>query len=190
MKLLRSLLLGVVISAPLMDVRADGQAVVEQVHEALIAAMHIEDHAEREILLKPVIEEFFDISSIARISLGRTWRSLNEDQQAAFAALLLELITVTYADRFDSYSGQRFETVVVKQTRSGQVVSTRLIRSDGTWVSLDYFLRTNRIFNVVADGVSDLSLRRADYNSVLKSEGYDRLLEHIGDKIKLGRGDG
>jgi hypothetical protein len=31
--------------------------------------------------------------------------------------------------------------------------------------------------------VSDLSLRRADYNSIVKQEGYDRLLAHIRDSI-------
>ena len=39
------------------------------------------------------------------------------------------------------------------------------------------------MFNVVADGVSDLSVRRADYNSIVKSEGYAALLERMRDNI-------
>jgi phospholipid transport system substrate-binding protein len=67
------------------------------------------------------------------------------------------------------------------------VVRTRLRRDAAADVALDYFLRDDKVFNVVADGVSDLSLRRADYNSIIKSEGYERLLEHIRDKISAAR---
>ena len=59
--------------------------------------------------------------------------------------------------------------------------------------NLDYYFRGDRVFNVVADGVSDLSLRRADYNSIVKEEGYDRLLAHIRDSIaeyEAGETDG
>ena len=40
-------------------------------------------------------------------------------------------------------------------------------------------LSSGRVFNVVADGVSDLSLRRADYNSIIKREGYDALIQQV-----------
>ena len=36
-------------------------------------------------------------------------------------------------------------------------------------------------------GVSDLSLRRADYNSIVKKEGYASLLAHLRNKIKQAR---
>jgi phospholipid transport system substrate-binding protein len=63
------------------------------------------------------------------------------------------------------------------------VVRTELERSNGERVSLDYYFRGGQVFNVVADGVSDLSLRRADYNGVIKSQGYERLLSHIRENI-------
>ncbi|MCZ6708912.1 MAG: ABC transporter substrate-binding protein, partial [Gammaproteobacteria bacterium] len=65
----------------------------------------------------------------------------------------------------------------------GWVVKTELEKSDGERVNLDYYFRGGKVFNVVADGVSDLSLRRADYNSIIKTEGYDRLLSHIRQNI-------
>ena len=48
-------------------------------------------------------------------------------------------------------------------------------------------MKGGRIFNVIADGVSDLSLRRADYNSILKQEGYDSLVQHLRDKTAAAR---
>ena len=71
--------------------------------------------------------------------------------------------------------------------RTGDVVRTRLLREAEADVTLDYFLRAGRVFNVVADGVSDLSLRRADYSSIIKTEGFAALLTHIQRKIDEAR---
>ena len=37
--------------------------------------------------------------------------------------------------------------------------------------------------NVVAQGVSDLSLKRADYTAVIKTEGFDSLINRLEKKI-------
>jgi phospholipid transport system substrate-binding protein len=69
------------------------------------------------------------------------------------------------------------------------VVRTRLLRPPDAPVTLDYFLRDGRIFDVVADGVSDLSLRRADYASIIQSRGYPALLEDLDASIVKLRSD-
>jgi len=167
---------------------AAARKLVEDFHAVLAQVMRTERYADREARLADPISAAFDSRRIATISLGRTWRTLPDDQRAAFVALLVDLITATYADRFDSDSGQSFVTDEVTPVKTGFVVRTRLVRPSEEDVSLDYFLRDGKIFNVVADGVSDLSLRRADYNSIIKNEGYDALLVHIRDKIKVARG--
>ena len=157
---------------------------IESFHATLLEAMRSNDAYDvRFASLSPVVGEVFDVPTIARISLGRTWKSLDEPARAQFCELLEELITATYTDRFDSYSGQIFHLLSAEPARRGWVVKTELEKSDGERVSLDYYFRGSRVFNVVADGVSDLSLRRADYNSIVKQEGYDRLLAHIRDSI-------
>jgi phospholipid transport system substrate-binding protein len=175
------------ISAPLAADQAQAKQLIESFHDGLVQVMQTPDHAQRETYLEPHIANVFDTSRIAAISLGRAWRSLPDAEQIAFIELLAELIVATYADRFDGYSGQHFVTDEVQAVRTGFVVRTRLRRDAAADVALDYFLRDDKVFNVVADGVSDLSLRRADYNSIIKSEGYERLLEHIRDKISAAR---
>lgn len=158
------------------------QAAVEAFHATLLDVMQAETYAERETLVAPAIETVFDLPTIARISVGRTWKGLEEAQQSAYVAALNDLVVATYASRFNNFDNQRFETEGAKAVRSGVVVSTNLVKSDGSKVSLDYALRNGKVFNVVADGVSDLSLRRADYNSIIKTHGFERLLEYIDEK--------
>ena len=171
------------------EVSLQHQARIEDFHATLIEAMQISDIAAREVLLAEKVSPLFDTQRIAAVSLGRTWRGLSEKRRAAFLDLLSELIVATYADRFDKFSNLKFITEQVTPVKSGYVVQTRLVRSNGESVKLDYLLRNGRVFNVVADGVSDLSLRRADYNSVIKTEGYEALLDHMRKKISLARAD-
>ena len=161
------------------------QQKIEEFHEKLLTVTQMTGGFDvRLAALSPVIHGLFDVTTISRISLGRTWKTLDESAQHTFIELLERLIVVTYAARFDEYSGQTFSTMSSGQTRRGWVVKTELALSDGDKVTLDYYLREDLVYNVVAEGVSDLSLRRADYNSIIKLEGYDALLTHILENIE------
>jgi phospholipid transport system substrate-binding protein len=190
------LVIGLVVASMVAGGQAENQvpiasetaaANVAAFHAVLAAVAKESDQAAREAQLTPIIAEAFDLRRISAISLGRTWRTLSAAQQDAFVELLTVLVVATFADRFDSDTGLQFVTDKVVAVKSGAVVHTRLIRENGDDVSLNYFARNGRVFNVVADGVSDLSLRRADYNSIIKTEGYAALLAHIEAKIDLAR---
>ena len=170
-------------------VGVDAEAVngkIDDFHTLLIEVMQTASYADRVAVLEPVIPELFDFGTISRITLGRTWRDLDEARQREFRELLENLVAATYADRFDSFDGQRFERLESLAARRGWVVKTQLVRSNGERVNLDYYFNgfnAGSVFNVVADGVSDLSLRRADYNSIIKQEGYDALIRDMKESI-------
>ena len=154
-------------------------AAVDRFHAVLVDAMQTEGFSQRVALLEPAVVDFFDLGTVARISLGPTWRSLTAERRSAFTALMRRLITATYADRFDSYGGQSFAQVETVAASTGPVVKTVLNRTNDEPVNLDYYFRNGRAFNVVADGVSDLSLRRADYAGIIRATGYDGLVADI-----------
>ena len=162
---------------------------IDAFHALLIDVMQTPGHANRAAALSPVVPGFFDIGTVSRITLGRTWRELDEVRQREFSELLEALIVATYADRFDSFDGQRFERGESLAGRRGWVVKTQLVRSNGERVNLDYYFNAGSVFNVVADGVSDLSLRRADYNSIVKQDGYDALIRDMQENIAEMRGE-
>ncbi|MCY4343559.1 MAG: ABC transporter substrate-binding protein [Gammaproteobacteria bacterium] len=154
-------------------------ASVDAFHAVLLDAMQTQGFAQRAALLEPAVAAFFDLEAVARISLGASWRSLAEERRSAFVDLMRRLITATYADRFDSYSGQSFVRAETVTASTGPVVKTLLNRSNDEPVNLDYYFRGGKAFNVVADGVSDLSLRRADYAGIIRAAGHDGLVADI-----------
>jgi phospholipid transport system substrate-binding protein len=165
--------------------------VVENLHKTLLIVMKEGNqigYQGRYEQLAPVITAGFDMPFIAKTVLGRYWETFNSAQKSKFVETFSKLSIATYAANFDSYSGERFKVISEKEVSGGRVlVQTQLTKSDGGQVQLDYLLHRIgsqwRIINVVADGVSDLALKRADYTSFLKSKGFDPLLIKLNEKI-------
>ena len=96
-----------------------------------------------------------------------------------------------YAGNFDSFNGETFETQdVVESTHGTKLVRTRLLAGDGEVVQLNYRLRPVdgqwKIIDVYLNGtVSELALRRSEYSSLIKREGFDSLLVALDEKIAV-----
>ena len=165
--------------------------VVENLHTNLLSVMEDGNrigYKGRYERLSPVIRSSFDLPYIARVAVGRYWESFNDEQKAKFVETFIKLSIATYAWNFDAYSGERFKVISEKEQGGGQIlVRTELTKSDGGKVQLDYILhRVNnqwRIINVIAEGVSDLALKRADYSNFLKNRGFEALLSKLNEKI-------
>lgn len=157
---------------------------VDALHAVLVQAMkHGGTVAERIAIIDDQVLDLFDFETIARVSVGREWAKMQAADQARLVDLLRRLSVATYADRFDKFEGQRFEREGVQSSKTGSVVKTVIVRSNGERVSLHYYFRAGKIFNVVADGVSDLALRRSDYGSILKREGLPALFKHVEQNV-------
>jgi len=165
--------------------------VVEKLHTTLLAVMKDGDkigYQGRYDQLAPVIQSSFDMPFISRTAVGKYWETFNSHQRSRFVEAFTQLSIATYAANFDSYSGERFKTTSEKEVDGGRIlVQSQLIKSDGGQVQLDYLLhRTGsrwRIINIIAEGVSDLALKRADYSAFLKNNGFEALLKKLNEKI-------
>jgi len=165
-------------------------AVVEGLHTTLLTVM--KEGAKigyngRYDRLGPVIKVRFDLPFIAKTVVGRYWETFSLEQKTRFVETFSRLSIATYAANFDSYSGERFKTLSEKEVSGGILVKSLLIKSDGGEVQLDYLLHQTdnqwRIINVIAHGVSDLALKRADYSALLKRKGFETLLLRLNEKI-------
>jgi phospholipid transport system substrate-binding protein len=69
------------------------------------------------------------------------------------------------------------------------MVRSKLFLPTGEPVRFDYILRNGkdgwRIVNVLADGVSDLALKRVEYRAILQRDGFATLIDMLKKKIIL-----
>ena len=59
--------------------------------------------------LEPIIRRTFDIPTMARLSVGSSWATLSEAQRQQVIGSFGRYISAIYADRFDSYAGQKLQ---------------------------------------------------------------------------------
>lgn len=139
--------------------------------------------------LDAAVKKSHDLPKIARIVVGKQWEELTPDQQTKLEAVFSELSVSAYAHNFKEFSGESFSFVSEEETgRGGVVVHTNLHIPGEKDVKFDYMMKkkedTWQIINIIADGVSDLALKRSDYTSVLSREGFDALIAKIHEKIE------
>ncbi|MEJ2232451.1 MAG: ABC transporter substrate-binding protein [Syntrophobacterales bacterium] len=186
-------LLALPLLAPAVAPAADTAAtVVEGLHAELLFVMKQAKklgYAGRYQRLAPTVSASYDFPYISKVVVGRYWRSFTAEQKSRFIEVFGNLSIATYANRFDGYSGEGFKTIAAEKLKRGQrLVKTVLIKANGEEIELDYVLHRNkdqwRIINVIAEGVSDLSLKRADYTAYIKKNGFDALLKKLHEKIQ------
>jgi len=135
--------------------------------------------------LAPVFAATFDLAAMTRISVGTQWTSLPPATQTALIDAFTRMTIATYASRFDGYSGERFEIDPTVETRSaGRIVNTRLIKSDGGAVVLNYLMRMSdgkwKVVDIYLTGtISELATRRSEFSSILDSGGPQALIESL-----------
>lgn len=132
--------------------------------------------------MKPVIQSTFDLPFLSQRILRKRWAELSEAQRARFTTALQDMVVATYAGQFASFGGESFTTLATETNGSNRVVHSKFKHGAET-VSFDYVLRQTagewRVVNVVAEGVSDLAIRSAQYESVFKQKGFEGLITHM-----------
>lgn len=183
------ILLAGMVAAPI-TVAAEARETVETLHAALLEAMKggTELGFEgRRKQLAPVLGAVFDFQTIARLVTGRHWAGMTDVQKKEFVDVFAQLSAATYAENFDEFGGEQFETRSSEKKRNAEVVRTVLLSPDGDEVSLNYLLARHgeewRIVNVIAEGVSDISLKRTEYAAVIGQEGVGGLIAKLGAKV-------
>jgi phospholipid transport system substrate-binding protein len=186
-----ALLLGSAAGATAAEWPADSpEAVVASLQAGLIDAAA--DRASTGVdaryrVLEPVISATHDLPYIAEFALRRQWPSLAEADRQRFVAAFERLSVMTYAARFVGVRQETFRAIAPRTAAgsTGRVqVATAVARTGQADVTLEYLLApgadgTWRIINIIADGVSDLALKRAEYSQVFASGGIEGLLAEL-----------
>ena len=140
--------------------------------------------------LEPVIRRTFDIPSMARLSVGPSWASLSEAERQQVTESFGRYISAIYADRFDSYAGQKLRVTGEQPAAAGVMVRSQIVKANGEPVNVDYMMRRNGnswlISDIYLDGaISEVATRRSEFAAILKNEGIDGLIAALNRKADI-----
>jgi phospholipid transport system substrate-binding protein len=127
---------------------------------------------------------------MARLSIGPAWAGLSETQRQQMTESFGRYISAIYADRFDSYAGQKLEVTGEQPAPSGVMVRSQIIKANGEPVKVDYMMRRSGdswlISDIYLDGaISEVATRRSEFAAILKNDGIDGLIAALNRKADI-----
>jgi phospholipid transport system substrate-binding protein len=137
--------------------------------------------------IEPVVRQVFDIPFMTRLAVGPEWNSLDEGQRQQVAQAFERYIAAIYAERFDSYAGERLQVTGERQSPGGTIITSQIVKSNGEPVNVNYLVRNNggmwQIADVYLDGtISELATRRSEFASILRTGGINGLIQALNTK--------
>jgi phospholipid transport system substrate-binding protein len=181
------------LSYPVPAAPASGGDTVQDLYGALLTTMQhgrTLGQSGRFMQLEPVIRRTFDLPSMVRLSVGPSWPILTEAQRQQVTESFGRYISAIYADRFDSYDGQKLQVTGEQPTTAGVVVRSQIVKASGEPVNVDYMMRRNGgswlISDIYLDGaISEVATRRSEFAAILKSQGIDGLIAALNRKADI-----
>jgi len=181
------------LSCPAHAATATGGDTVRGLYDALLSTMkngRTLGQSGRFTQLEPVIRRSFDIPSMARLSVGPAWANLTEAQRQQVIESFGRYISAIYADRFDSYAGQKLEVTGEQPNAGGVRVKSQIVKANGEPVAVDYMMRRSNdgwvISDIYLDGaISEVATRRSEFGAILKNDGVDGLITALNRKADL-----
>ncbi len=145
---------------------------------------------ERRQLLEKAVGERFDYEEMSKRALGAPWNQLKDEERTEFVRLFRTLLTNSYADKVETYSGDGVQYLNERTEKDFAEVRTK-VSSGKAEIPLDYrlLLKTGdwRVYDVVVDGVSLVNNYRGQFSKIIRSSSYADLVEQLrkkSDKIK------
>jgi phospholipid transport system substrate-binding protein len=168
----------------------NGVSVVQRLYDAFLSTMkngHSLAISGRFAELEPVIRRSFDLPAMARLAVGPSWGGLSKAQRQGMTESFGRYISAIYADRFESYAGQRLQVTGEQPAAAGLIVRSQIIKANGEPVNIDYMMRRNGetwlITDIYLDGaISEVATRRSEFAAVLESDGIDGLIASLNRK--------
>lgn len=145
---------------------------------------------ERRKQLEQVVGSRFDYHEMSRRALGAPWNQLSDQEKQEFVSLFRTLLTNSYAEKVETYSGEGVQYLNERIEKEYGEVRTKVL-SGKTEIPLDYRLINKsedwRVYDVVVDGVSLVNNYRGQFTKILRASSYSDLVDQLrkkSDKLK------
>lgn len=133
-----------------------------------------------------ILTPMFDFTLMAKLSLGKKWKTLKSSDKKEFVALYVERMKQSYSSKIDAYSNEKIEVTKIKQAKKSRIeLVTNLISIDNKLeISYKFYkpkkLKMDKdnwlIYDVVILGVSILKTDKAQFREYLQTKTIKELM--------------
>lgn len=130
----------------------------------------------------PIIDQ----ERMAKMALGKHWKTIDKAQQQNFIEGFKRLMIKTYAGAFKAYTGQEVTYGETKFNKTGSkaIVSSAIQMAGGSPINLQYRLYQNKqgkwmVYDANLAGLGVLKTYRMQFAEQIQKDGIDKTIENL-----------
>lgn len=133
--------------------------------------------AQRSDKFREILRNSFDLMTIGRFVIGRSWNAATPEQQQEYMRLFEALVVRTYGDRLTLYTGEGFTVTGVRaESEKDIIVNSQITHPDGSPpTTIDWRVRQRNgklgVIDVMVEGVSLSVTQRQEYAAIIQNNG-------------------
>ncbi len=169
---------------PLAQLQASVESILEVLKDEQLAVPEM--RGERRQRVEALVDGIFDFQEMGKRTLGAAWDKVQPAAKKEFVDLFAALVKQRYIGKIDEYSGQKvsFKKQIVKK-KSAIIYS--ILLNNGIEVPIDYKMLRKGMkwvgYDMRIENVSLVANYRRDFQSIIKKEKFDGLLEKMRKKV-------
>ena len=168
----------------------DAAGFVDQLGQRTIAALDRlgGDPAARRQAVSALLDETVDLALIARLCLGRHWRTAGKEQRTQYVDLFRANVLAVLSRRMSYYTGgEKFVVTASRPARDDAMVASEIIyATNDPPLKIEWRVRVTDgrpiIIDVLPEGVSLVLTYRSEFDEVVARRGMDGLLAELRDR--------
>lgn len=120
-----------------------------------------------------LLDKYADMDVVARFALGPAARSASASEISAYTAAFKSYISRKYGARFREFIGGDISVTGARTDKRAVIVSARATVPSQSAVAVDFHVsnQSNKVFNVILEGVNLLTTERTEIGALLDQQG-------------------
>ncbi|SDZ89853.1 phospholipid transport system substrate-binding protein [Desulfuromusa kysingii] len=165
------------------------QARVKQMVDTVLNVLQQPDLSatEKRAQISGQVQEYLNIASMARRTLGSYWDGASAEQQQRFSDLFVKILEGTYLSRIDDYSTGTVQYLKQRVKDDKAIIDTVIVAKEleiPVQYKMIYVDNVWQVFDLVIEGVSLVKNYRSSYGEIIRQEGYEGLLALMVEKVQ------
>ena len=140
----------------------------------------------KEEKIEAIANQMFDYVALSRLTLGRSWRDFNKEQQKEFISLFRTILKKAYMDKILSYTNEQvlFDRDIMLSENKAEVQTKIITKSAEIPIDYRVYLKDGewKVYDVIVEGISLVQNYRTQFREILANNPPEEVLKILREK--------
>ena len=140
----------------------------------------------KEEKIETIANEMFDYVALSKLTLGRSWRDFNKEQQKEFVSLFRTILKKAYMDKILSYTDEQvvFDRDIMLSENKAEVQTKIITKSAEIPIYYRLYLKDGKwkVYDVIVEGISLVQNYRTQFREILANNSPEEVLKILREK--------